>query len=217
MVSGKPETVLVEAVGEEAAISGAAGALRAGGLVVLPTDTVYGLAAALDRPEAIARVFVAKGRPADLALPVLISEASAMERLAVDVPLAARGLTAEFWPGALTVVLPRSDLVPDEVTAGRATVGLRLPDCELARRIIAACGGALAVTSANISGADAPRTVAQMPDGLRAQVALIVDTGECPGGVPSTVVDLSVAPPRILREGAIPRQRIMRVLAQVSC
>ena len=213
MVSGKPETVLVEAVGEEAAISGAAGALRAGGLVVLPTDTVYGLAAALDRPEAIARVFVAKGRPPDLALPVLISEASAMERLAVDVPVAARGLTAEFWPGALTVVLPKSDLVPDEVTAGRATVGLRLPDCELARGIIAACGGALAVTSANISGADAPRTVAQMPDGLRAQVALIVDAGECPGGVPSTVVDLSVAPPRILREGAIPRQRIMQVLA----
>jgi len=214
MVSGKPETVLVEAVGEEAAISGAAGALRAGGLVVLPTDTVYGLAAALDRPEAIARVFVAKGRPPDLALPVLIAEASAMERLAVDVPVAARGLTAEFWPGALTVVLPKSDLVPDEVTAGRPTVGLRLPDCELARGIIAACGGALAVTSANISGAHAPRTVTQIPDGLRAQVALIVDAGECAGGVPSTVVDLSVAPPQVLREGAIPRQRITAVLGK---
>lgn len=211
-MSEGPQVIVVEAGREAEAVAAAAEALRRGELVVLPTDTVYGLAAALDRPEAIARIFEAKLRPADRALPVLVSEAEVAERLAAEVPAAARALMEELWPGALTVVLPGSRAVPEEVTRGRPTVGLRLPDCELTRQIVAACGGALAVTSANLSEAWAPREVGEVPGEVRAHVSLIIDAGPCPGGVPSTVVDASVQPPEILREGAVPRQRIMQAM-----
>ena len=209
-----PQTILVEPGRDEQAVARAAEALRVGGLVVLPTDTVYGLAAALDRPEAISAIFEAKQRPADLALPVLLADAEGAAHVALDLSPCAGRLMDAFWPGALTVVVRKSDLVPDAVTAGRRTVGLRVPDCDFTRRVLAACGGVLAVTSANLSGAPPPRELGQVPDALLAHVALIIDAGPCPGGVPSTVVDLTADPPRVLREGAIAGGRITQVLEQ---
>ncbi len=214
MMARTPETLIVEPGREHQAVARAVEVLRAGGLIVLPTDTVYGLAAALDRPTAITDIFEVKQRPPDLALPVLLADEDEAVRLAVELSDTARCLTEAFWPGALTVVVRKSDLVPDAITAGRATVGLRVPDCELTRRVLVACGGALAVTSANLSGAPPPHEVAQIPDGLLAHVALIIDAGPCPGGVPSTVVDVTVDAPRVLREGAITRRRITQVLEQ---
>ena len=134
------------------ALQEAAEILARDGLVVFPTDTVYGVGARLDRPAGLARLYAAKGRPAEKAIPVLVAGAEHLARLTRDLPPGAAAFAARFWPGALTIVLPRSDAVPDLVTAGGDTVGLRMPDHPFALDLITRCGGALAVTSANRSG-----------------------------------------------------------------
>ncbi|HUS81617.1 MAG TPA: L-threonylcarbamoyladenylate synthase [Armatimonadota bacterium] len=196
-------------------VARAARVLRAGGLVVLPTDTVYGLAASLDSPEALARIFEAKRRPRQTPLPVLIASAADAGRLAAG-PLSSpvMALVGEFWPGPLTVVVEAGHRLPGVVTAGLGTVGLRVPDNEVAREIIGACGGALVVTSANLSGEDSPRAVSDIPHELLAHVSLVVDGGPCPGGVPSTVVDITGPEPRVLREGAVPAAAIEAALGR---
>ncbi len=191
-------------------------AIAAGGLIVLPTDTVYGLACDPRNPAAIARIYEAKGRPAELALPVLVASAEDAAPLVAGDPYAtARRLFARFWPGALTIVLPHASTLPHVLTAGRPTIGLRVPNSELARAIIAACGGALATTSANASGGAPARTPAELPTKLLAHVAVVVDAGPCPGGVASTVVDLSVEPPQILRAGPITIADLQVVLPEI--
>lgn len=185
------------------ALKGAAAILDQGGLVVIPTDTVYGVAARLDRPGAIARLYVAKGRPEEKPIPVLIASPAQLARLTRDLPAAAAAFVARFWPGALTVVLPRSAAVPDEVAAGRDTVGLRMPDHPFALALIAACGGALAVTSANRSGEPSLRDAREVAAAIGGAVDLIVDGGVTAGGQASTVVALDAAGPRVLREGPI--------------
>lgn len=191
----------------------AARVLAGGGLLVMPTDTVYGLAAALECPCALEAIFEAKGRPRDLPLPVLVASPADADRMA-DRPLSgsARELCRRFWPGALTVIVRAADRVPAIVTAGSGTVGLRMPDSEIALAIIAAAGGALAVTSANLSGEESARDVAHLPPELLAHVALVVDGGQCPHGVPSTVVDLTGPEPVVLREGAIAPEMIREAL-----
>lgn len=191
--------------------------LAEGGLVVLPTDTVYGLAAALDQPCALEAVYQAKRRPRDMPLPVLVASAEDAQVLAAG-PLSgpARALCERFWPGALTVVVPAAPHVPAIVTSGTGTVGLRMPDSPVALAIIAAAGGALAVTSANLSGEDTPREVTELPPELLTHVALVVDGGVCPGGVPSTVVDLTGPEPRVLREGAIRAEVLRSVLDEAG-
>lgn len=181
----------------------AADTLDRGGLVVIPTDTVYGVAARLDRPGAVARLYVAKGRPEEKAIPVLISAPDELARLTRGLPPGAAAFAARFWPGALTVVLPRSAAVPDLVAAGGPTVGLRMPDHPFALALIAACGGALAVTSANRSGEPSLREAGAVAAALGGAVDLIVDGGTTPGGVASTVVALDAAGPRVLRAGPI--------------
>ncbi len=187
--------------GEQYALAQATAVLDRGGLVVIPTDTVYGVAARLDRPEAVARLYVAKGRPEDKPIPVLISSPDQLARLTRDLPAGAATFVARFWPGALTVALPRSSAVPDLVVAGGDTVGLRMPDHPFALALIAACGGALAVTSANRSGEPSLREAAAVAVALGDAVDLIVDGGETPGGVASTVIALDDGGPRVLREG----------------
>jgi L-threonylcarbamoyladenylate synthase len=197
-------------------VARAALALRAGEVVAIPTDTVYGLAAAIDKPEAIDRLYAIKGRPDEKAIPVLITDPEHVKRLSPRVSATAARLAWSFWPGALTLVLPALPHLPRGVTDvtgdGLQTVAVRVPDNALARAIIAAAGGALAVTSANRSGA-APALEAREVDGFElSQPLLVIDGGRAPGGVPSTIVLATSEQPEILREGAISASTIAAAL-----
>lgn len=198
-------------------VSRAGHALRNGEVVAFPTDTVYGLAAALDRPDAIERLYAIKERPAEKAIPVLISDTALVHRLTPSLSSTAAHLARTFWPGALTLVLPAMPGLPPGVTTVTSdsieTVAVRVPDNALARSLIAAAGGALAVTSANRSG-EAPAVEAREVKGLApSQPLLIVDGGRASGGVPSTIVDATIERPEILREGAIPASAIVAAIA----
>ena len=183
------------------AIAEALQALRAGQVVVIPTDTVYGLACDLWQPEAIGRIYWAKQRPERLPIPVLISDPKYVLRVASHLPSTFVRLATRFWPGALTLVVARRPEVPEELGVGHSTVAVRMPNHPAALSLIEAAGGALAVTSANISGRPAPTTAAQALADLGGRVAIVLDGGECPGGVPSSIVDLVSRPPVLLREG----------------
>ncbi|MCX7622535.1 MAG: L-threonylcarbamoyladenylate synthase [Thermomicrobium sp.] len=185
------------------AVAEAARVLRGGGLVVFPTDTVYGVGAAVDRPDAVARLYVAKGRPLDRPIPVLIADLEQLERLAREVSEAVRRLAQRFWPGALTIVVPAQPWLPVEVVRETGAVGLRMPDHPVALAIIRVAGGAVATTSANRSGEREACTVEEAIAALGDAVDLYVDGGRTPGGVPSTVVALEGGVVKILRRGAL--------------
>jgi len=187
-----------------------------GQVIAIPTDTVYGLAAAIDQPDAIDRLYAIKGRPDEKAIPVLISDPEHVLTLTSCLSATAAHLARTFWPGPLTLVLPgRQDLpqrVTDVTVDGQRTVALRVPDNLLARAIIAAAGGALAVTSANRSG-EAPAVEAREVERLDpSQPLLVVDGGRAVGGVPSTIVRATGEKPEILREGAISASAIAAAL-----
>ena len=215
-MSGHPRVLAVPPGSAAEAAAAGAQAIARGQLIVMPTDTVYGLAGDAHNPDAIAHIYEAKGRPEHTALPVLVASAQdALRLIGGDARPEAKHLFERFWPGALTVVVPRSEAVPPAVTAGRPTVGLRVPDSDLARAIIAACGGVLATTSANLSGRPPACDVAELPAELLAHVAVVIDAGRCPGGMSSTVVDLSASPPRVLRAGPIPADGLREVLPEL--
>jgi L-threonylcarbamoyladenylate synthase len=198
------------------AVASAAAALRAGLIVAIPTDTVYGLAASIHSPAAVDRLYSLKGRPREKAIPILLSDVADMKAVAREFPPCAVLLARRFWPGALTLVVPALPDLPEGVTAlqtaGERTVGVRVPDHPLARAIIAAMGGALAVTSANPSGA-APALEARDAGELQGEGPdLVIDGGRAAGGTPSTVVDVSTGVIRVLREGAISQQAINALL-----
>lgn len=180
-----------------------AGVLRRGGTAVIPTDTVYGLAAGLEHRAAILKLYELKRRPVALPIPVLVSSVAGARSLAGVFPVLAERLSSRFWPGALTIVVEASAAVPPEVLSGGNTVGLRMPDHDLALALIEACGGALAVTSANRSGEPETRDPCEAARALRDQVDIVLDGGLTPGGTASTVVDVTQGVPRILRHGAI--------------
>lgn len=177
--------------------------LLAGGVVAIPTDTVYGLAAAMDVPGAIDRLFAAKERPAERAIAVLLADLEQVESLGRLSP-GGRALGATLWPGGLTLVVRqrRDRPLPSSLTGGRDTIGVRVPD-HPSPRAIARALGPLPTTSANISGEPELATAAAIEARLGDRIDLILDGGPAPGGRPSTVVDVTVDPPRILREGAI--------------
>lgn len=182
----------------------------------MPTDTVYGFAAALDRPEALARLFNMKKRSAAKAIPVLVDSTAAAALVAREFSGGMLALADRFWPGALTIVAPARAGLPDEVTVindqGAVTVAVRVPDSKVAREIIAAAGGALAVTSANLSG-DVPALSAnEIPDEGSAAPDAIINAGPVRGGVPSTIVAVQEHSFEILRDGAIPAARIATAL-----
>ena len=195
----------------EEAIAQAAALLRSGDLVIFPTDTVYGVGALITHPQAVARLYRVKDRPGEKAIPLLIADPEDLGQAVTKVTPAARRLIARFWPGGLTLVLPKRPEVPAEVSPG-PTVAVRLPDHAGTRALIRAAGAPLAATSANRSGQPSPRTAQEALAQLGGRVPLILDGGPCPGGVPSTVVDCTVDPPRLLREGAIPASEIRREL-----
>jgi L-threonylcarbamoyladenylate synthase len=177
--------------------------LQAGELVVFPTDTVYGVAAIANRPSSVARIYVAKGRPPERAIPLLLAHPRDLDVVAEGVSGLVHRLAARFWPGGLTLIVHKSNAVPLEVSLA-STVAVRVPDMPLARKIIAAVGAPVAVTSANRSGQPDSRTASEALDQLGGRVAAVVDGGPSPGGVPSTILDCTVDPPRVLRVGAIP-------------
>ncbi|GBD15880.1 Threonylcarbamoyl-AMP synthase [bacterium HR26] len=193
------------------AITLATSVLRQGGLVVFPTDTVYGVGAAVDRPEAVARIYLVKGRPLDRPIPVLISSLDQLERLVTRVDERVRRLAEAFWPGALTIVLPAQDWLPEEIVRDTRAVGLRMPDHPVALAVIEASGGALATTSANRSGEKEACTAEEALEALGDRVELIIDGGRSPGGVPSTVVAVTDDSIRVLRVGALDPELVERV------
>lgn len=197
-------------------VSRAAACLRAGKLVAFPTETVYGLGADASNPQAIAAIFAAKGRPADHPLIVHLPDASHLERWAIDIPAVAGKLAAAFWPGPLTLILKRHPAVPDALTGGQDTVGLRVPDHPLALQLLrefgGANGGGLAAPSANRFGRVSPTTAQHVREELGDAVAMILDGGPCAVGIESTILDLSASEPRILRPGMLDAAVIATVL-----
>ncbi len=188
--------------------------LRRGGLVAFPTETVYGLGADAEQPEAVARVFSAKGRPVDHPLIVHIGDAALLDAWADVVPPEARLLADAFWPGPLTLLLWRGPKVVDVVTGGRPTVGLRVPDHPVARALLEAFGGGVAAPSANRFGRVSPTTAADVVAELGEGVDLVLDGGACTVGVESTIVDLTGGEPVVLRPGGVSGERLGEVLGR---
>jgi L-threonylcarbamoyladenylate synthase len=207
-------TLLLPADG--AAIRKAAEVLRHGGLVAFPTETVYGLGVhALDR-EAVQRLFAAKGRPATDPLIVHVMSLLAAEPLLSSIPDHARELAARFWPGPLTLVMPRSAVVPDEVTAGLDTVAIRVPAHPVARALLHAAAIPLAAPSANLFSRPSPTLASHVIDDLDGLIDLVLDGGATTVGVESTVIDLSGARPTILRPGAVTLEMLREVIPHVG-
>ena len=196
-------------------VSEAAEILRNGGTVAFPTETVYGLGANALSETAVKKIFKAKGRPSDNPLIVHIADIEAVERLAEEVPPAARLLMKEFWSGPLTIILKRKSVVPDVVTAGLDTVGIRMPSEPLARELIRLAGVPVAAPSANISGRPSPTTAAHVIDDMDGRADAILCGGDCGVGVESTVIDMSADVPTILRPGGISASRIEAVIGEV--
>jgi L-threonylcarbamoyladenylate synthase len=194
-------------------VSRAVAMLRAGGLVGLPTETVYGLAADAGDVAAVARVFAVKGRPADHPLIVHLAAAADLDLWAREVPGYARRLAETLWPGPLTLVLPRSDRPGDHVTGGQPTVGLRCPAHPVAHAVLAAFGGGLAAPSANRFGRVSPTTAAhvvdELGDRLDAARDVVLDGGPSAVGVESTILDCTGPQPRLLRSGAVTADAVL--------
>ncbi|MGW3009879.1 L-threonylcarbamoyladenylate synthase [Streptomyces sp. NPDC001219] len=195
-------------------IAKAAGVLRAGGLVALPTETVYGLGADAENPAAVARIFQVKGRPPAHPLIVHIGAAEQLGDWVEDVPEAARLLAERFWPGPLTLVLRRGRRVPLEATGGLETVAVRVPDHPVALALLSAFGGGVTAPSANRFGSVSPTTAGHVGAELGEAVDFVLDGGPCEVGVESTIVDVTGDVPSILRPGGVTREDLEAVLGR---
>jgi len=194
----------------------AASLLRAGGLVAFPTETVYGLGGLALEPLAVRAIYAAKGRPATNPLIVHVLGEKEARPLCARWPLEARQLVARFWPGPLTLVLPRTGIVPDEVTAGGPTVAVRAPSHPAARALLERIGAPLAAPSANRAEHVSPTTAAHVLRDLNGRIDAVVDGGRCPFGIESTVLSVGDGPPRLLRTGAIPRSDLEDLLGPLE-
>lgn len=203
------ETLIIPALSPEA-IPRAVAILKAGGLVAFPTDTVYGLGALAFDAAAVESIYIAKGRSGEKAIPVLIADPIDLEKVALEVSETAAALATHFWPGALTLVVPIHPSLPKAVSAV-ATIGVRIPDHAVARALLQAAGP-MAVSSANRSGLPNPLTAQEVMIQLGGRIALILDGGRTPSGIPSTVVDCVGAEAQILREGPILKADIWKIL-----
>ncbi|PWL55414.1 MAG: threonylcarbamoyl-AMP synthase [Clostridiales bacterium] len=193
----------------------AAEILKRGGLVAIPTETVYGLAADAFNETAVRNIFIAKGRPQDNPLIAHIAAVGELSRLCADVPPEALLLAEKFWPGPLTMVLPRRPEVPDAVTAGLDTVAVRFPSHPLAQAVIAAAGTPLAAPSANLSGSPSPTTAAHVMADLGGRIDAVLDGGACEVGLESTVVSLAGEAPVLLRPGGVTHEQLTAALGPV--
>ena len=182
--------------------------LRDGKLVAVPTETVYGLAADATNIDAVKKIFQVKGRPLNQPLPILIAQHSNLKNWAIDIPKIAEKLTKKFWPGPLTIILKRAAHIPDIITGGRDTIGLRCPKHPITQEILQAFPDGLAAPSANLFGKPPPTNAADVEKALGNKIDLIVDGGTCETGSASTIVDLTSIPPKILRQGSITQEMI---------
>jgi L-threonylcarbamoyladenylate synthase len=187
--------------------------LKGGGLVAFPTDTVYGLGALASNVEAIKRIYEVKQRPLSQAMPLLLSDYTEAEGVVVHISDIARLLMQKFWPGALTLVFKKAAWLPAIVTAGGDTVALRVPNHKVAIALIKGVGMPLVGTSANRSGQNSPITAGEVKTQLGDKIDLIIDGGTSSLSIESTIVDVTFEPPRILREGAIPRTEIEKYIS----
>lgn len=192
------------------AITSALEILLSGGLVAFPTDTVYGVGCLAFHQQAIESIYVAKDRPIEKAIPVLIAEDEDLVKVAAEIPIFAMKLIARFWPGPLTVLVPKKPTLPEAISA-TSTVGVRVPDHDIARALLR-LAGPMAVTSANISGQQSPTAAQQVFAQLGGRIAMILDGGETPGGVPSTLVDCTGDEIQILREGPITKEQLLNTI-----
>jgi L-threonylcarbamoyladenylate synthase len=196
-------SAIIRPATDPAALEQALTLLRAGEVVAIPTDTVYGVACDSLNPAAIAAIYEAKGRPPQKALPLLMADVAQIEMVVRDLPPIAQTLIHQFMPGALTIVLPAKPHLPLILTAGSDTVAVRIPDNEVVRHLARELGYPLAVSSANQSGDADSRTAQEVFERIGANIALILDGGTTPDKGSSTVLNLTTTPPRILREGPI--------------
>ena len=210
------ETKIFHPQQENQAIAEAAAILRRGGLVGIPTETVYGLGADGLNEDAVRRIFEAKGRPQDNPLILHVASAHWLERYCKNVPQAAYDLAKRFWPGPLTMILPRRDCVPLRTTGGLETVGVRCPDHAVTLAIIETAGVPVAAPSGNTSGRPSPTTAVHMIEDMSGKIDAIVDGGPCTVGVESTIIDLTVTPPRLLRPGGLALEALEAVLGEVA-
>jgi len=184
--------------------------LRAGGLVAFPTDTVYGLGCLAFDGKAVESIYTAKDRPVEKAIPILVGEIMDTQKIVTEFPPVPRILALRFWPGPLTCILPKKPTLPEAVSA-TSTIGVRIPD-EVTARVLLRDAGPMAVTSANISGQPSPSTAEEVFNQLNGRIPLIIDGGQTPGGLPSTVVDCLSDEIKILREGPISADDIQNYL-----
>lgn len=196
-------------------ISEAARLLKSGEVVGIPTETVYGLAADATNPEAVAKIFLAKGRPQDNPLIVHIAALESLETYVKDIPAIAYTLAEHFWPGPLTMVLPKREIIPDITSGGLSTVGIRFPSNKLAREVISACGKPLAAPSANLSGSPSPTTAQHVFDDMNGRILSILDGGACTVGLESTVVSFEGEGIRLLRPGFVSLEDLLAVTQNV--
>lgn len=195
-------------------ITEAAKLIRQGALVAVPTETVYGLAGSGFNESAVERIYEVKGRPEVKPLSLMVPGPEAFEKCCTEVPEAARVLAERFWPGPLTIVLPAREEIPSVVLAGGHTVGLRCPDHPLTLRLLRECALPLAAPSANPSGEPSPKTAQQVLGYFDGKIEAVIDGGECGIGRESTIIDLTRAPYRILRQGALPERDIAAALGE---
>jgi len=191
-------------------IAQALAVLQAGGLVAFPTDTVYGVGALAFDGKAIESIYTAKDRPVEKAIPILISDVKELDKVGMDIPEVVHKLASRFWPGPLTILVPKRAELPEAVSA-TSTVGVRVPDHEVARTLLGAVGP-MAVTSANISGGQSPVSADEVYEQLVGRIPLIIDGGRTPGGVPSTLVDCTTPELKVLREGPITLEELLSTL-----
>ncbi|MCE5200517.1 MAG: L-threonylcarbamoyladenylate synthase [Armatimonadota bacterium] len=201
---------------ELGAIKTAADAIRRGELVIFPTETVYGLAADALNESAVRRVFEAKDRFEGHPLPVQVAGVEQLHTVAASIPESARLLAERYWPGPLTLVLPKTDEISDLVSGGRDTVGVRVPDHPVALALLRELNSPIVASSANISGKDAATDATAAARELEKWVSVTLDAGESKIGVASTVIDVSVTPHVILRQGAISRAEIVEMIGDVE-
>ena len=189
--------------------------LKQGGLVAFPTDTVYGLGAWADHQPAVERVYRVKERPRNIALPLLLADISQIGGVAEPVPPIAWLLAHNFLPGALTIVLHKSNSVPDIITAGGITVAVRVPAHPVPIALVQGLGAPIVGTSANVSGKPSALTADEVYSQFGNKIDLVIDGGRCPGGRESTIIDVTGEEPIILREGAISREELRQVCGSI--
>lgn len=201
---------------EDAALRRAGEVIRAGGLVAFPTETVYGLGGDALNRESSRKIYAAKGRPSDNPLIVHICKFEDIRQIVKEVPEEACRIAEAFWPGPLTMILPKSELVPKETTGGLDTVAVRFPSDKIAQKLIEYSGGYIAAPSANLSGRPSPTVAKYVAEDMDGRIEMIIDGGAVGIGLESTIIDLTVSPPQILRPGYVTEEMLRKVLGRVD-